>query len=62
MMWKDEGYMAGGEKLVSCSLNTFRNVTKVFGHTSKAFGHASKVFNHASHVFSIHSKCSISVW
>ena len=34
MMWKDEGYMASGEKLVSLSLN--------------AFGHASKVFNDAS--------------
>ena len=38
MMWKDEGYMASGEKLVNPSLNAS-------DHASKAFGHASKAFN-----------------
>ena len=48
MMWKDEGYVTSRKKLVSPSLNAFKNVYKVFNHVSKAFSHASKVFNHAS--------------
>ena len=39
MMWKDEGYMANGERLVSLSLNMFNNA--VFGHVSKALGQES---------------------
>ena len=62
MMWKDKGYMASGEKLVSLSLNTFCNVSKVFGHASKMFSHASKAFSHASKVFNkflVKGCCSI---
>ena len=34
MMWKDEGYMASGEKLVNPSLNAFSIASKAFGHAS----------------------------
>ena len=30
MMWKDEGYMASGEKMVSPSLNAFSHASEVF--------------------------------
>ena len=60
MMWKDEVYMASGERLVSLSLDAFNNA--MFGHVSKAFGHvsralsdASRAFNHVSKVFNKHS-------
>ena len=37
MLWKDEGYMTSGEKLVSPSLNMFSNAPEAFCHASKAF-------------------------
>ena len=55
-MWKDEGYLASGEKLVSSSLNVFSVASKAFGHASKPFSHASKLFNHVSKPFSHASK------
>ena len=42
MMWKDEGYMASGENLVSPSLNTFNNASKVLSHAFRAFSDVSK--------------------
>ena len=45
MMWKDEGYMASGEKLVSPSLNACSDTFKGSSHASKAFNDASRGFN-----------------
>ena len=42
MMWKDKGYMASGEKLVSPSLNAFSNASKAFGYAFIVFNDESK--------------------
>ena len=45
MMWKDEGYMASGEKLIGLSLKTFSNAPKVFGHVSKPLSSIPTIFH-----------------
>ena len=56
MIWKDEDYIASGEKLVSPSLNAFGHVSKAFNYASKAFNYASKAFNDAFRAISDESK------
>ena len=59
MMWKDEGYMASGEKLVSPSLNAFNNASKALDHAFRAFSDASKSVQSCIQI--MHRECSITV-